>query len=131
MYYYFIPVFLKKIIFIYLFYWSVIALQHHVSFCCKQRASAMCIHTFSPSWISVPTPSHGSRSSQSSRPTPLLYSGFPSSLSCTWKCMYVSATLSFSHPLLPAQCSQVCSLPLRLHSCPANRYINTIFLDSV
>ena len=40
-----------------------------------------------------------------------------------------SATFSFSHPLLPPLCPQVCSLCLRLYCCPTNRFVSTIFLD--
>ena len=36
-----------------------------------------------------------------------------------------------SHPLLPLLCPQVCSLCLLLYCCPANRFISTIFLDSI
>ena len=38
--------------------------------------------------------------------------------------------LNFSCPLLPLLCPQVNSLCLCLYSCPANRFISTIFLDS-
>ena len=34
-------------------------------------------------------------------------------------------------PLLPLPCPQVCSLCLRLRCCPADRFISTIFLDSL
>ena len=34
-------------------------------------------------------------------------------------------------PAFPPLCSQVCYLCLRLHCCPANRFISTIFLDSI
>ena len=36
-----------------------------------------------------------------------------------------------SHSLPPQLCLQVCSLHLHLHSFPANRFINTFFLDSI
>ena len=41
------------------------------------------------------------------------------------------ATLNTSHTLLPLLCPQVCSLCLHLLCCPANRFISTIFLDSI
>ena len=41
------------------------------------------------------------------------------------------SSLSSSHPLLFPLCPQVCSLCLCVCCCPANRFINTIFLDSV
>ena len=39
--------------------------------------------------------------------------------------------LDLYHLLLPLQCLQVQFLSLCLYSCPANRLINTIFLDSI
>ena len=36
-----------------------------------------------------------------------------------------------SHPLLPLLCPQVCSLCLHLYCCPTNRFISTVFLDSI
>jgi len=39
--------------------------------------------------------------------------------------------LHSSHPILPALCPQACSLCLNIHCCPENRFISTIFLDSV
>ena len=46
-------------------------------------------------------------------------------------CMLPCRFLSLSHPLLPTLCPQVCSLCLCLYSCSANRFISTIFLDSI
>ena len=42
-------------------------------------------------------------------------------------------SLHSSHPLLPlpSPCTSVCSLCLHLHCCPINRFISTIFLDSI
>ena len=45
-------------------------------------------------------------------------------------CIYVSATFSV-HFTLSFPCPQVCSLPARLHYFPADRFIGTIFLDSI
>ena len=46
--------------------------------------------------------------------------------------MFQCYSLSLSHPLLLPLCLQVCSLCQHLYSCPANRFINTIFfLDSI
>ena len=39
--------------------------------------------------------------------------------------------LHSTNPLLPLLCLQVCSPRLCLYSCPANRFISTIFLDSI
>ena len=35
------------------------------------------------------------------------------------------------HPLHPLLCPQVCPLHLYLHPCPADKFISTIFLDSI
>jgi len=40
-------------------------------------------------------------------------------------------SLNLSHPLFPSLCPQVHSIHLHLYSCPANRFISTIFLDSI
>ena len=45
--------------------------------------------------------------------------------------MFPCYCLHSSHPLLPLLCPQVCSLCLHLYSCPANRFISIIFLDSI
>ena len=46
--------------------------------------------------------------------------------------MYMSMFLSQrSHSLPPLLSLYVSSLRLRLYSCPANRFIKTIFLDSI
>ena len=47
--------------------------------------------------------------------------------------MYMFPCYSFnsSHPVLPPPCLQVCSLCLHFQCYPANRFISTIFLDSI
>ena len=45
--------------------------------------------------------------------------------------MRVKTSLSSSHPLVPLLCLQVRSLCQHLYSCPANKFIGTIFLDSI
>ena len=45
--------------------------------------------------------------------------------------MFPCYSPSSSHLLLPALRPQVCPLCLRLPFCPANRFISTIFLDSI
>ena len=47
------------------------------------------------------------------------------------QCIYISAPLNLSHPLFPLLCPQVHCLRLCPYSCPADRFISTIFLDSV
>ena len=57
---------------------------------------------------------------------------FPLALYFTYGKAYVSIPLfPFVPPLLPLLFPQVCSLCLCLHCCPANRFISTIFLDSI
>ena len=45
--------------------------------------------------------------------------------------MFPCYCLSSSHPLPPTLYPQVSSLCLHLYCCSANRFINTIFLDSI
>ena len=45
-------------------------------------------------------------------------------------CICPSQPPNPSHPLLPPLCTQVCSPYLHLYSCPANRFISSIFIDS-
>ena len=78
-------------------------------------------------------PSQPSRLSQSTRLSPLCpYSSFLLACYFTYANIYVSVLPSqFIPPLLPLLCPQVCSLPLHLDSCPANRFITIVFLDSM
>ena len=46
-------------------------------------------------------------------------------------CMFQCYSVNSSHPLLPLPFPQVCSLCLHLYSCSTNRFIITIFLDSI
>ena len=46
---------------------------------------------------------------------------------CTCKC----CSLNAPHPLQPPLCPQVHPLCLYLYSCPANRFISTVFLDTM
>ena len=50
-----------------------------------------------------------------------------------WQCICFHAILSICHPLLPIHPSypQMCPPRLCLQSCPAGRFISTIFLDSI
>ena len=45
--------------------------------------------------------------------------------------MFQCYSLNSSHPLLPQLCPKTYSLYLYLYSCPVNRFISTIFLDSI
>ena len=62
---------------------------------------------------------------------PASYSKFPLAI-CFTNGMYMFQCCSFnsSHPFLPRPCPPVSSLSQHLCCCPANRFINTIFLDS-
>ena len=83
-----------------------------------------------PSWTS--TPSHPSRLSQSTVLNSLLYNNFPLVICFTYGKVYVSVLLSqFGPPSPYPVVSKVCSLCLRLYSCPTNMFIGTVFLDSI
>ena len=93
-------------------------------------------YIYIPSVLSLPpTPSqlYPSRSSQSIELSPPCYIAASQGLSILHKVMYVFQrySLNSSHPLLPPLCPQVRSLCLWLYVCPANRFISTIFLDSI
>ena len=100
-----------------------------------QHESAVSINMSPPSWTSFlpPTPSYPSRLSESTRLSYLCYPTTSHQLSILSVVMYMFQcySLNSSHPLLPPLYSQVCSLSLHLYSCPANRFISTIFLDSI
>ena len=49
----------------------------------------------------------------------------------TLMCMFQCYSLKSSHSLLALLCPQACSLHLHLYSCPPNRFISSIFLDSI
>ena len=100
----------------------------------QQHKSATIIHT-SCSSLASPPPPHPSRLSQSVRWGPLcntatshpVWDGY-----LTPESVYMLTLLSPAIPLSPFPlCPQVHFLCLRLHSFPANRFINSIFLDSI
>ena len=45
--------------------------------------------------------------------------------------MFSCYALTSSHPFLPLLCPQGCFLCLSIYCCPVNRFIGTIFLDSI
>ena len=106
------------------FNWRISALQCRVHFCCTTTWISF-TGTYIPSLLNLPLtppPSYPSRSSQSARLGSL----------CNIAASHeVSATLCSSHPLLPPLRPQAQSLRLYLYSCPANRFIGTIFLGSI
>ena len=62
---------------------------------------------------------------------PVLCSPFPLAIYFTFGSVYMSVLLSHDVPASPSPpCPQVRSQCLHLYSCPATRFISTIFLDS-
>ena len=100
-----------------------------------QHELAVSINMSPSSWTSFPprTPSYPSRLSESTRLSSLCSTTTSHQLSILYMVMYTFQcySLNSSHPLLPPLYSQVSSLSLHLYSCPANRLISTIFLDSI
>ena len=100
-----------------------------------QHESVPGIHMSAPSWMPLPspTPSRPSRLSQGIRLTSPGHTANSHMLSIlhTVVCMFPHYSLSSSHPLLPLLWPQVHSLCLHLHCCPADRFLNTIFPDSI
>ena len=119
-----------------LFNLRIIALQNCLGFC---HTSTWISHRYTynsplsnPS--ASPTPPHAYRLSRSTWLEHLApYSKFPLPMCFTHGNLYVSLLCSQfpSPPLLPSLCPQVCSPCLCLHCCSANRFISTIFLDSI
>ena len=64
---------------------------------------------------------------------PVLYGRFLLAICFTHGSVYICQCYSFnlSHPLLPPLCPQVLSLHLCLYSCPSNRFVSTIFINSI
>ena len=120
------PVYLKKQFFFYAFNWRTIALQ--CRFWCTTGIRSL--YALSPpSWAFLPA--HPSRPRLSTKPASLCYPQQPpaSQLVYTWQCEHVNAGFVPAAPL--HLCPRDCSLPLHLYFCPANRFITTIFLDSI
>ena len=103
-----------------------------------KHESAIAIHMSPPSWASLPPPtsSHPSSLLQSSGLSSLSHTADSPWLSILYMVMYMSPCYSHhsSHPLLlptpPPRVHKSCSLCLRLHCWPANRFISTIFEDT-
>ena len=123
--------FLLKFIFSWrIIFYSVVLVSANL-----QHELAVSINMSPPSWTSFPspTPSYPSRFSESSRLSSLCSTTMSHLLSILYMVMYLFEcySLNSSLPLLPPLCSHVCSLSPHLYSCPANRLISTIFLDSI
>ena len=112
------------------FNWRKTALQCCVGFCCTTQAIIIhiCIFTYMHIYkrllLEPPSllPSHAPRSSESAEASHQL--SVLHMVECTCQCYF----LHLPHSLLPLQGPQVHFLYLSLHSFPANRLINTIFL---
>ena len=117
------------------FNWVIVALPCCVGFCCTMKWISH-IYTHIPSLLILPavspppppTPGHHRASSWA----PFAIQQIPTSaLFYTQQCVYVSVNLLIRCTLFPCPlCWHIHSLHLRLYSCPANRSICTIFLDS-
>ena len=106
---------------IYLKNGSVTASLYYASFCCTTW-----IHPLSLELPSCPS-SHRSRSPQSTELSSLCSQQPPTS-SVLHMAVYIWQSYSqLFHPLLPPLCPQVHSLCLCLYSCPAERFVCTIF----
>ena len=101
-----------------------------------QHASAIGIHIIPLSWTSLPPPllpSHSSRLSTEHWVWALCLTANSCWLSSLHMvlCAGPCCSLSSSCPLRFAVCSQVCSVNLCVYSCPADRLISIIFLDTI
>ena len=94
----------------------------------QRSESSICIRISPPSWTSPIPPS---RSSQGPELSSLCFIAGSHYLSVSHMVVYIcqSQSPSSSHPPLPPRPSPHIR-SLRLYSCPANRFICTIFLDS-
>ena len=117
--------FLKKF-----FYWSIIALQRCVSFCCTMKWISY-MYTDIPSLVALPSHSTHLVITEHRAELPVLYSRFPLAIYFTHGSVFMSNLISQFIPSSPSPlCPHIHSLHLRLYSCPENRFICTIFLDS-
>ena len=93
------------------------------------------IYPHIPSLLSLPPtpPSYPSRSSQSIKLISLCYAAAFHQPSILHLVVYICQchSLTLSQLPLPRLCPQVRSLRLGLYSCPATRFISTVFLDSI
>ena len=127
--------FLVLFYFIFIFNWSIIALHccngfcHTTTWISRRYTYVHSLLNFLP----TATPSHPSWFSQSSRSHPLCSTANPHWLYLLHMVtqMFHSYSLGSSHPLLPLLCPRVCSVCLCLHSCCADMFISTVFLDSI
>ena len=88
-----------------LFYWSIVALQCYVSFCCTMKGSSYTYTYISPSWTSLPPPPIPLIQviTEHQAELPVLYSRFPLASYITHGSVYMSILISqfIPSPLLP------------------------------
>ena len=118
------------------FYWGLVVLQRCIHFCCTTKWISY-MHTYIPSLLDLPpAPILPIKViTEHCAEPPELYRRFPLAAYFTngsvYVCAYVSILLSqFVPPSPPPPCTHIRPLYPHLSSCPANRFICTIFLDS-
>ena len=118
----------------FIFNWRTVVFQYCAGFC---HTSVWINHRYThvPSILALlppPTTPHSSRLSQSTCLSTLSNTANPHWLPVLHMVVYgfPCCCLHVSHLLLPLM-STVCSLCLCLHYCPANKFIITIFPDSI
>ena len=97
-------------------------------FCCTPVWGS-CMYAHIPFLSSLTLTSHPSRLSQHRAEPAVLHGSFPPSVLHMVVYMCRCYSLNSSHPLLPPLCPHAHSLHLCLFSCPANRFISTVFLE--
>ena len=116
------------------FYWNIISFQWCIRFCCTTSwiSHIYNIYTYIPSLLRFPPTSTPHPTVLEHRvELPVLHSDIPLALLHMVMYMLQCYSLDLSHPLPSLLCLQVCPLCLCLYSCPVNRFISTIFLDSM
>ena len=119
---------------LFIFNWRIIALHYCVGFCQHESAIGI-VRMLPPSWTSLPppSPSHPSRLSRSTGLNSLCHRAnlhWLSNVTCgnVYVSVLLTALIPPSPPCpVPTSLVSVC----RLHRCPADMFISTIFLDFI